>query len=143
MTAFASAFGRAAKGGTECWPCLLWLADFVLAETGRDPAAEWRGIEWDEWTADRELARLSLTGFGNTLVERALDAIASREGWIDAEGPQQGATMVGCYRANDPKLGVPAIFDGDQRWLVSYHRNAMLKRETPARVWEIPRLSAA
>lgn len=138
MTAFDDAFACAARGLDWSHPCLVWVADYLAAATGRDPAAEWRQIGWDEPVARRELARLAVAGQGDTAVERALDTVAQREGWIERDGPQQGAVMIGVYRAlDDASVGVPAIFDGWRGWLVTYFGTATVLMEKPLRIWEI------
>jgi hypothetical protein len=111
--------------------------DYVAEATGRDPAAAWRHLNWDEATARRELGRAAVAGTGETAVERALDAAAQREGWAEAEGPRQGAVMIGVFEAEDG-IGVPAIFDGQDRWIVSNDgRGVTTLAEAPKRIWEI------
>lgn len=126
-------------------PCLLWIANFIRDATGKDPAAALRHVVWDQRNAQRHLKRLSKLGTGETDVERALDYIAKREGWIEADFAMQGATMVGVYDAAMAfgpiwqRTGAPAIFDGQNRWLCSTDGASVssvgLK---PKRMWEIP-----
>lgn len=138
MTAFDAAFARASRGLDWSYPCLIWLADYLKAATGRDPAESWRHIGWDETTAKGSLARLAVAGEGDSAVERALDAIARREGWREAEGPEQGAVMVGVFPTmDDPEEGAPAIFDGWRGWLVTYAGCATVLRDLPKRIWEV------
>jgi len=138
MSPFDEAFARAASGLDWSHPCLIWTADYLVVATGRDPAESWRGIAWDEPTARHELARLAVAGEGATAVERALDAVAKRDGWTACDGPRQGAVMIGVYPApDDPSIGIPAIFDGWRGWLVSYFGAATILRDPPPRIWEI------
>lgn len=136
MTAFDDAFTRASRGLDWSYPCLIWVADYLSAATGRDPAEGWRHIAWDEPGARASLARLAVHGEGETAVERALDVIAKRDGWMASDGPRQGAVMIGVYRDNE--VGVPAIFDGWKGWLVTYLGGATVTRSVPVRIWEIP-----
>lgn len=135
MTAFDAAFSRAASGLDWSYPCLIWVADYLAAATRSDPAAGYRHIKWTERKARASLARLAGPGDGQTPVERALDVIARRDGWQPADGPRQGALMVGVYR--DGEIGYPAIFDGWRGWLVAYFGQATILRIAPERMWEI------
>lgn len=133
---------RADRGLDWSYPCLVWIADYLLDATGIDPAAEWREIAWDEATARSLLARLAVPGKGETAVERALCAFAERFGWEAADGPRQGAVMIGVYTAEDG-VGVPAIFDGQDRWIVSNTgRGWTSVKADPARMWEVRREAA-
>lgn len=140
MTAFGEAFSRAASGLDWSYPCLIWIADYLKAETGRDPAAGFRHVAWDEAGAKASLARLAVAGEGQTAVERTLDFIAKRDGWQARDGAQQGACMIGVFTApDDPAVGIPAIFDGWKGWLVCYYGVATILREQPVRMWEVAR----
>lgn len=139
MSPVAAAMARASRGLDWSYPCLVWIADYLVDATGRDPAEGWRQTEWDEASAKASLARLAVHGEGETAVERALDFIARRDGWESADGPRQGAVMVGCYTAADG-IGVPAIFDGDRRWIISNDgRGWTALSAQPPRMWEISR----
>lgn len=129
---------RAECGLDWSYPCLIWVADYLREATGRDPAERWRHIDWNEAKARGSLARLSVAGEGETAVERALDAIARRdECWEAADGPRQGAVMVGVFTAPDG-VGVPAIFDGSRRWIVSNDGRGWTSiGEKPGRMWEV------
>lgn len=128
---------RASGGLDWSYPCLIWIADYLRDATGRDPAAAWRTIRWDEAKARHELGRLAVGGEGATAVERALDAIAKRDGWLVADGPRQGAVMIGCLTSEDG-VGVPAIFDGERRWIVSNDGHGWTSvAAKPERMWEI------
>lgn len=136
MTAFDDAMTRAGRGLDWSYPCLIWIADYLRDATGADFAADWRGIAFDEPQAKRELARLAIAGNGATAVERALSGLAIRFGWLERDGPQQGAVMIGVY--TDPNgEGYPAIFDGWKGWLVAFTGKATVLRVPPARMWEI------
>ena len=136
-SAIANAMTRASRGLDWSYPCLIWIADYVRDETGADPASGWRHIVWDEATAKASLARLAVHGEGASVVERALDFIAKREGWEQADGPRQGAVMIGVFTAEDG-VGVPAIFDGDRRWIVSNTGTGWVSLpNAPPRIWEI------
>jgi hypothetical protein len=126
----------AAEAGTE-WRCLIWLCDYLLAETGRDPGRAWRHItRWDERTALREMLRLD--GTGDVLVERSLDAGARLHGWVENDGPRQGAVMVGVYRSLSPN-GSPAIFDKRSRWILPLFGGGWVStKDAPDRMWEVP-----
>lgn len=137
MSAVADAIARASRGLDWSYPCLIWLADYIRDATGRDPAESWRHVEWNEERARHSLARLAAAGEGETAVERALSVIASRDGWEAADGPRQGAIMVGCYSSPDGE-GAPAIFDGSRRWIVSITGKGWTSVEAPPqRMWEI------
>lgn len=140
MSAFEAAFKRAAGGLNWSHPCLIWIADYLKAETGRDPAEGWRHVKWTEREARASLARLAVAGEGATPVERALDFIAKRDGWQPCDGARQGACMIGVFTApDDPAIGIPAIFDGWMGWLVCYFGVATILRGEPIRIWEIAR----
>ncbi len=142
MTAVERAIARASRGLDWSYPCLVWVGDYLLDATGTDFAADWREIAWDEATARFSLARLSVAGVGGTAVERALDAAARRFAWDEADGPRQGAVMVGVYTADDG-IGVPAIFDGQKRWIVSNDGKSVTSLDAePARMWEVRREAA-
>ena len=139
MHPVSNAIARARSGLDWSYPCLIWVMDYVAEATGRDPAAAWRHLAWDEATARRELGRAAVAGEGETAVERALDAAAKREGWVEADGPHQGAVMIGVFTAPDG-VGVPAIFDGQDRWIVSNTGKGITSlAEKPRRIWEIVR----
>lgn len=136
--ALRRAIDRAKHGLSWDYPCLIWVADYLADATGRDPAAPWRAITWTEQAALAALVRAGRAGQGETAVERALDATGMREGWVRADGPQQGAIMIGCYTADDGRTGIPAIFDGQDRWILS-HDGAGIRTErtAPHAIWEI------
>lgn len=135
--AVARAMWRARRGLDWGYPCLIWAMDYVADATGHDPAAAWRHLDWDEAVAKRELARAAVPGQGSSAVERALDATARREGWAEADGARQGAVMLGVFEAEDG-IGVPAIFDGQDRWIVSNDgRGVTTLAAMPKRIWEV------
>lgn len=137
LSPIQAAMARASRGLDWSYPCLVWIADYLRDATGRDPAESWRHIAWDEAAAKGSLARLAVAGDGATTVERALDAIARRDGWLSADGPRQGAVMIGVFTAADG-IGVPAIFDGERRWIVSNDGKGWTSvSEQPARMWEV------
>lgn len=156
-TAFGEAFSRAASGLDWSYPCLIWIADYLKAETGRDPAAGFRHVAWNEAGAKASLARLAVAGEGQTAVERTLDFIAKRDGWQARDGAQQGACMIAVFNSfalcpsrpngreaqplgpDDPTIGIPAIFDGWRGWLVCYFGVATILRGQPVRIWEVAR----
>lgn len=137
MQAVANAIARARSGLDWSYPCLIWAADYLRDATGTDFAAEWRGVQWDEPTAMRHLARLSEAGSGLNRVERTIDGFARRHGWQEAEAPMQGAIMLGVYTDADGR-GVVAIFDGSDRWIVSNDgKGVTVTGIQPDRMWEI------
>lgn len=136
MNAFNIAMARAAIGLDWGYPCLIWLADYVRDATGMDPAGRWRGLAWNEHVARRELVTLAIHGAGDTAVERAMDAMAYEFDWPERDVAMQGSVMIGCYRSDD--VGVPAIFDGERRWLVSGAGDARVTAARPLRMWELP-----
>lgn len=128
---------RADRGLDWSYPCLIWIADYLCDATGEDPAAEWRREQWTELSALRSLKLLASGGEGSTDVERAMDAMAHTMGWIEADGQMQGATMVGVYDAKND-IGVPAIFDGQDRWIISNDGLGWLSFAVkPKRMWEV------
>lgn len=129
---------RADRGLDWSYPCLIWAADYVRDATGHDPAAEWRRPKWTEARAFAELKRLAAGGEGETEVERALDRIAMREGWIETDAAMQGAVMLGVYTSVD-QIGVPACFDGQDRWIISNDGKGWQSiGAKPNRMWEVP-----
>lgn len=149
MSPLSNAIARASRGLDWSYPCLIWVADYVRDVTGEDPAAALRHIEWDQQRAQRCLARLAKRGEGGSDVERVLDHIAKRDGWIEAECAMQGAAMVGVYDgavADGPlwrHIGVPAIYDGQKRWICSNDGATVSSVEMkPLRTWELPRAAA-
>lgn len=138
MTPFDAAMARAASGIDWSYPCLIWVADYLRDLTGTDFAADWRGMVFDEPLVMRELAKLAAGHDGATGVERALAGLAARHGWVERDGPQQGAIMIGVYTDPRDGAGFPAIFDGWRGWLVAYFGNATVLRDPPpVRIWEI------
>lgn len=137
MSALQSAMAAADRGLDWSRPCLIWVADYLAEATGIDPAAAWREVAWDEGSARRHLAMLALGGVGSTAVERAIDGMAKRLGWVEADGPRQGAVMIGVFTSADG-VGVPAIFDGGKRWVFSNTgRGWTSTAEMPVRMWEV------
>lgn len=137
MNAFNIALSRASSGLTWGYPCLIWIADYVRDETGKDWAKRWRGIEWDEQSARHHLARLAVRGEGGTAVERTMDGFAKDAQWEEVDGARQGMPMIGVYDGPDG-VGVPAIFDGSRRWV--YSNDGAGLRSTPnppKRMWVI------
>jgi hypothetical protein len=146
MTAITAAMARASRGLDWSYPCLIWIADYVRDATGKDPAEALRHVVWDQRNAQRHLKRLAKLGtIGDTDVERALDYIARRDGWIEADAMMQGATMIGVFDAAMAfgpvwqRTGAPAIFDGQNRWLCSTDGASVSSVGLrPKRMWEIP-----
>lgn len=139
LTPIQAAMARASRGLDWSYPCLIWVADYLRDATGRDPAESYRGTPWNERLALHLLARLGRDAEGETAVERALVAVAQRDGWLPADGPRQGAVMIGVFTASDG-IGVPAIFDGERRWIISNDgRGWTSLAELPVRIWEVPR----
>lgn len=137
MTALANALARAQSGLDWSYPCLIWVADYLRDATGQDPAAAWRAVEWSEARARQSLAKLALGGTGKTAVEKALDRRARDLGWIERDAPMQGAVMVGVFTSADG-VGVPAIFDGQSRWIVSHDGQGWVSTvQKPERIWEV------
>lgn len=119
------------------YPCLLWVADYLLDETGRDFAEAFRAVEWNERRAMRQLLALAMQGHGECLVERALDAAARWNGWEEADGPRQGAVMIGVYRRVSAN-GTAAIFDGESRWIAGVLGGGVITSGAlPERMWEV------
>ncbi|MDB5540520.1 MAG: hypothetical protein JWQ89_2247 [Devosia sp.] len=140
--AVASAIARARSGLDWSYPCLIWVFDFVRDATGTDYAAPWRRDAWDEATAKAVLARVAAGGRGDTAVEKALDRLAREQGFEEVDGPRQGAVMIGVYDAENG-VGVPAIFDGEDRWIISNDgKGVTVTGIAPKRMWEIVREAA-
>lgn len=138
MSPVSNAMAAAYAGLDWSRPCLMWLADYLLEATGKDFAADWRGIAWNERRALRELRRLAISGKGETLVERAMDAMAA--GWEPVSECRQGAVLVGVFNklARD---GSPAIFDGQDRWILGHigGGGVTVTGLFPDRAWEVSR----
>lgn len=140
MTAIENAIVRARRGIDWQYPCLIWVADYLLDATGVDYAIGWRRVGWDEPTAKRALVALSRGGRGISAVEKALDNMAEAQGWERAEENRQGAVMIGVFNelAAD---GVPAIFDGTDRWIAGHVGGGAVTSVGvfPDRAWEVLR----
>lgn len=67
--------------------CVLSVADYVLAVTGKDPAADWRGVYSDE-TGAQAVAE----GFGGVL--GLVSHYASQTGLEPASAPLRGSVVV-------------------------------------------------
>lgn len=141
MSAVSAAIARASAGLDWSYPCLLWLADYLRDETGIDYASDWRRQPWTEATAKRALARLAAGGEGATAVERVLDNAARSLDWHEADAQMQGAVMIGVYDGIEPggeAIGIPAIFDGADRWVFSNDgKGVTVTGLPPRRMWEI------
>jgi hypothetical protein len=139
VTAREKAIAAALAGIDWRYPCLLWIADYLLDETGIDHAGALRTIEWNERRVMRQLRALAVQGQGECLVERAIDAFARHLGWEEAGECRQGAVMIGVYRDLAPN-GSPAIFDGESRWICAALGGGMISAtRLPHRVWEVKR----
>lgn len=137
-SAVADAIARARSGLDWSYPCLIWIADYVLDATGTDYASDWRAVKWDEATAKRALARLAVGGNGSSAVERAIDVMARALGWPEVDCNQQGALLIGAF--NDlAAAGSPAIFDGSDRWVLGHLEGGgvTVTGVFPDRAWEV------
>lgn len=140
MPPLSKAIARARSGLDWSYPCLIWTFDYVRDATGTDYAAPWRVARWDEASARFALVRAAAGGNGATAVEKALDRLAREQGFIECGGPRQGAVMIGVYDAEEDGVGVPAIFDGESRWIVSNTGKGWATLSAaPKRMWELPR----
>lgn len=131
---------RAAGGLDWSRPCLLWVADYILEATGVDYALGWRNREWTEASAKEALIRLSAGGDGASAVEKALDNMARAQGWEPVDGNRHGAVLIGVFNGIGPDgEGVPAIFDGESRWIVGHvgGRRVDSVGLFPDRAWEV------
>jgi len=144
MSPLSNAIARASRGLDWSYPCLIWIADYVWDVTGVDPAAALRHVEWDQTGAQRHLARLARRGEGETDVERALDYIAKRDGWVEVECAMQGAAMIGVYDGAMQfgpvwrPTGFPGIYDGQKRWICSTDGASVSSVDMkPKRMWEL------
>lgn len=138
MDAVKHAIARAERGIDWRYPCLLWVADYLLEATGVDYASGWRRVEWDEASAKRALVRLASGGNGVSAVERALDNMAQVLDWEPAEENRQGAVMIGVFNGLAAD-GVPAIFDGTDRWIAGHVEGGAVTSigKFPDRAWEV------
>lgn len=138
MTAAISlAIARARVGLDWSRPCLIWLADYLLDAGYRDIAADWRGIAWGDVRSRRELVLLARRGQGGSPVGAVMDWLAREHGWEAADGPRQGAVMVGVFDALAAD-GVPAIFDGRDRWIAGGVAGGVTSiGRMPDRAWEV------
>lgn len=142
QNAVATAIARARSGLDWSYPCLIWTFDYVREATGVDYAAPWRLARWDEATARAALVRAAAGGKGSTAVEKALDRLAREQCFEERDGPRQGAVMIGVYDAEEDGVGVPAIFDGEGRWIVSNTgKGWSTLAAAPKRMWELRRAS--
>lgn len=134
--AVAAAIVRARAGLDWSRPCLIWLADYLVDAGYRDIAAGWRQ-PWGDDTARRELVLLARRGTGGSRVGAVMDWLAREHGWEAADSARQGAVMVGVFDhlAAD---GVPAIFDGQDRWVAGLVGGGWSSLRTmPDRAWEV------
>lgn len=137
MNPVARAILRARAGLDWSRPCLIWLADYLVDEGYRDIAAGWRGIEWGDMRSRRELVILARRGTGNSPVGCVMDWLAAQHGWEPADSARQGAVMVGVYDSLAAD-GVPAIFDGQDRWIAGLMGGGFSSiRTMPNRAWEV------
>lgn len=67
--------------------CLLFMCDWVVHRTGRDPASEWRG----RWSSGPSAAEI-LAELGG--LERAARAAFAREGFLETSAPAEGDAAV-------------------------------------------------
>ena len=140
MDAVKHAMERAAGGLGWSYPCLIWVADYLLEATGIDYALGWRNRDWNEATATLALARLAAGGQGATSVEKALDNMARAQGWEPVTENRQGAVMIGVFNGIGPDgEGVPAIFDGESRWIAGHVEGRRIESIGlfPDRAWEL------
>lgn len=137
MTAIENAIARARRGIDWHYPCLIWVADYLLDATGVDYAIGWRRRAWDEPSAKRALVALSRGGRGISAVEKALDNMAEAQGWERAEENRQGAVMIGVY-SDLAENGSAAVFDGTDRWIVAQLGGGCVSiGQFPDRAWEV------
>jgi hypothetical protein len=83
---FLAASGRKPHVYGEC-DCLLWLADWVKAATGTDPAAELRGT----YATEAE-SRAVIKAHGG--VRELVGALAAKAGLVATETPGDGAIAI-------------------------------------------------
>lgn len=137
MDAVKHAIARAERGIDWNYPCLIWVADYLLEATGVDYASGFRRVEWDEPSAKRALVRLSGGGKGASAVEKALDIMAQELGWEAVEENRQGAVMIGVY-SDLAENGSTAVFDGTDRWIVAQLGGGCVSiGRFPDRAWEV------
>ena len=138
----ANAIARARAGLDWSRPCLIWLADYLVDEGHPDIAAEWRGIGWGEVRSRRELVLLARRGAGNSPVGCVMDWLARKHRWEPADSARQGAVMVGVLDGLAAD-GVPAIFDGQDRWIAGIGGGGWSSiRTMPDRAWEVSEIAA-
>lgn len=133
---FANALARASRGIDWSRPCLIWLCDYVVEVTGHDPAARWRHYDWTETRAKRAMASAGRFHSGASPVERALREAAKTGGWVETTAPR--GPCVGVFNSETVPLGLPAIFDGRDRWLLATADGAVTTKTTPSRMWSLP-----
>lgn len=137
MTPVENAIDRARRGIDWSYPCLIWVADYLLAATGVDYASGFRRVEWDEATAKKTLVRLAAGGQGRSAVEKTLDTMARQLGWEPVEENRQGAIIIGVY-SDLADNGSAAIFDGTDRWIVAQLDGGCISMgRFPDRAWEV------
>lgn len=138
MDAVKHAMQRAERGLDWSYPCLIWVADYLLEATGVDYASGWRRMEWDEASAKDALVRLAAGGSGVSAVEKTLDNMAQVLDWEPVEENRQGAVMIGVFNGLAAD-GVPAIFDGTDRWIAGHvgGKSVTSVGAFPDRAWEV------
>ena len=85
---------RAAAGDAFDWSghnCMIWVADWIVSQTARDPAAGWRSGEFDPARVDvLALARKTMRDFQTTQTPKRGDV------GIVLAGPRGEATAAIC-----------------------------------------------
>jgi uncharacterized protein DUF6950 len=132
--AFGAAFDAAMMPFSWRYPCLLWLADYIKQVTGTDPAADWRGVTWDQEKAQAALARLAADApLGRSDLEWVLIKMADRHGWQWRGAGEQGAE-IGVHELDGQ--GFPSIRNpADGLWLLNATDGLRTTRRWPASAW--------
>lgn len=138
VDAYLAAFNSASRGFRWDYPCLIWLADFVLAATGNDPALDYRDREWDHKSAVAALlgivSREAHNGekiFVEDYTAVAVRAFARRFNW-----PENGdLPAIGAYA--ETEFGVPAISIHKDQWLRYATSGAHVIRTPPPVIWSL------
>ncbi|MFM2042564.1 MAG: hypothetical protein RLY86_1140 [Pseudomonadota bacterium] len=124
-----------ARHSTFAWgrvDCCLFAADAVVAVTGMDPAAPWRGTYADARTAARLLGRLGgLGGLGATAA-----GIARRHGWPAVPPAFLGRGDVALVRLDDGRPAL-AVCLGTALVLPAERGLAKLERDRARSGWRI------
>jgi len=118
-------------GGLAGQDCMIFVADWALLRTGRDPAARWRG------SYDSEAgAGLILDALGGLVP--LLDEGLGADGWVSTADPVSGDIGAVEVRAVDGRAALAGAVRTGGLWAVKAQSGLGLIRAAPAAAWTWP-----